>query len=201
MNANPYYYVSMQSNFYDDGRYSVEIARALDFSGPGALASDLAGNGSEHDDPREAVAAAIELAKFWRAEIGRKRDSGLPFRCFTIAGNAYCYPTVEDAMTAPELLKWAETEWKSIPKCDHCGTHGRDWETVYAPDDRLCSQQCCEAVEESICQFERDNVTHSELVDFALELGATREYVVNADLNTLRDDYLDLWSDSLTAWS
>lgn len=103
------YYVSRQSNYYDEGAHSVEIAADLDYSSPGMLspAYQDAGEGQEYDDVREAAAAAVAVAKRWRADVGRKVDGGLPFRCFTVSMNSYCYPSMGDAMTAPEIVAWA----------------------------------------------------------------------------------------------
>lgn len=159
------FYVSRQSNYYDDGAYSVEVARRLDCSGPGTLVARYAqlGEGDEYDNPHDAVEAAIAISRAWRGEIGR---ASVPFRCFTIAGNAFVYSTVKDAMTIPELRAWARGEWDALKKCDRCGDPimGETWRLVEDPDiGDFCSENCCDRAMEDM----RDAAADDEAQEIA----------------------------------
>jgi hypothetical protein len=116
------YFVSRQCNYYDEGAYSVEIALALDVSGPGALVAKYSGELEEYDDPREAASAAIGIAGAWRKDLAQEdKADELPAECFTVAGNALVYPTVADAFTADELTAWAQERYERLPRCEVCG--------------------------------------------------------------------------------
>jgi hypothetical protein len=151
------FYVTRQS---DDGAYSVEIAADRDFSGPGALVAKYAGEFESFDDPREAAETAIGVAESWRADVGRKVDGGLPFRCFTIAGNALVYPTVADAFTAPELRQWAIERYAALDKCAGCGQPGElTWTRV---DDWTGERYCSESCVIRALEFEAEQATDDE---------------------------------------
>jgi hypothetical protein len=112
------FYVTRQSNYYDEGAYSVEIARELDYAGPGALVQKYPGEFEEYNDPREAAEAAIRIARAWRADKGL---IDVPYELFTLAMNDMVYATVNDAMTSGELREWAQRVYDNMPKCRHCG--------------------------------------------------------------------------------
>lgn len=112
------YYVSRQSNYYDEGAFSVEIARTFDHASPGMLALDLGPEG-EYDDPREAAKAALELARVWKESQGLGADH-IPI---TLSMNHMVYPTVEDDHTE-DIMEWAEVQYSLLPKCDQCGSLG-----------------------------------------------------------------------------
>lgn len=115
------WYVSRQSNYYDQGAYSVEIASQFDYAGPGMLVAKFADEGCEFDDPREAAEAAVRVSEAWGATIANG-DPLLPLTIgITLVGNAFVYATVEDSMTAAEAREWAEGEWEAAPKCERCG--------------------------------------------------------------------------------
>lgn len=141
------YMVSRQSNWYDDGAYSVEIATQPEFAGPGALARCYHEDFSEYEDPREAAEAAIRLAGRWRTlAVGGL----LPFRCFTIAGNSMVYATVNDAMSAPELREWAGRVFERLAKCVQCGglIAGDAWYPVECMGEEefgCCSESCADS--------------------------------------------------------
>jgi hypothetical protein len=102
--------VSKQSNYYDDGAFSVEIAAQLDYVGPGALAGSIS---QEFDDPREAAEYAITLRKEWW-----KNDwTWIPF---TLSMNGMIYATVNDGLTAAGLRRWAKEQYEKMPKCEYC---------------------------------------------------------------------------------
>lgn len=113
--------VTRQSNYYDSGAYSVEIASARDYVSPGALA----GSWSEFEDSREAAECAIRLREDWYKSHPRDyRQSPLDYIPFTLAGSGALlgiYPTVGDGLTAGGLRRWAKDRYASLPKCDYCG--------------------------------------------------------------------------------
>jgi hypothetical protein len=137
-------YLSRQSYFHDAGAIGVEIATRRDHISPGALGPKYGPAITEHDDPREAAAAAIELADRWRGDAGSGR---LPDDCFTIAATALSYPTIADAVNAVELRAWAQARFEAMPKCERCGdVHDVDqWRPIGGGEPVMaCSEACAE---------------------------------------------------------
>ena len=108
--------VTRQSNYYDGGAYSVEIAAELDYAGPGALSKLYSGDFAEEDDPRELAEVAIQLRKDW---INNNRS--IEYIPFTLSMNGILYATVNDGLTASGLRRWAKEQYEKLPKCDYCG--------------------------------------------------------------------------------
>lgn len=136
----------------------VEIAQGgLDFANADMLVSKYAGEGEEYTDPREAVTAAIEIAKQWRQDapdltigIGHGYTAGMtiPF----------------EASDSDELIKWANETWEKLPKCSRCGEVLPE-EYYILEDEKLCSEYCHE--ERSRELFEE--VAGETLEDMGLE--------------------------------
>jgi hypothetical protein len=138
-------YVSRQSYFYDNGALGVEIATQRDTISPGALGPKYGEAITSYDDPREAAAAAIEVAERWRRDVGDR----LPQACFTIAASVLVYPTIEDGRDADELRAWAEHRWQAMAKCERCSevANAREWRPLDGGDAVVaCSESCAEAL-------------------------------------------------------
>lgn len=154
------YTVTRQSNYYDEGAYSVEIAYTLDYAGPGALAQKYLEDFAQYDDPREAAEAAIKLRRQWVESLTSNLAEW--FRAnerirFTLAMNSVCYPTVNDAMSASELRRWARAEYDRLPKCDHCGTIASS-EDNYMDEFGDNFTACCSShADEIVWQWQREN--------------------------------------------
>lgn len=138
------YYVSRQSNYYDGGKYSVEIAAQLDVSGPGALVPhyERLGEGDEFDDPREAAKAAVAIAQEW----GDEETQTIPI---TLAMSGMIYATTEDGMSPQETLDWGEKAYSELPLCEECGHHAgvEEWTNFETGDTGMfCSEECAELV-------------------------------------------------------
>lgn len=117
------FYVSRQSYWHEDGTYAVEIARELDYSGPGALGVKYAslGEGCEFTDPREAAKAAIAVREAWLGDLCDRPRNEIPDVALTLAMNDLVYPVTDDGMTPDELIAWADKIAESMPRCEHCG--------------------------------------------------------------------------------
>lgn len=154
------YYVTRQSNFYDSGAYSVEIAGGLDNVSPGALAQTLNGDFSESSDPREAVEDAIRLRKEWiKRGINNPdymTDGTIPFT-LTAASSVGLYPTVEDGLTAAGLRRWAKAMYDRAPKCDKCGDvceSADNYRDVFSEPFTACSDSCASRYVEDEAEFQ-----------------------------------------------
>src|SRR5262249_40587165 len=119
----------------------VEVAAGgLDYANPDMLTEKYRhlGEGHEFDDPREAVEAAIEIARAWRRDahtrrigvgVGATGRFTLPFEPGSFA----------------HARAWATEQYERLPKCGRCG--GLLGRTKYAlpySDDVFCSEQCAE---------------------------------------------------------
>lgn len=132
--------VTRQSNYYDNGAFSVEIAAELDYAGPGALYSRFSGDFAESDDPREIAEIAIRLRKQWYlSDIPYGPTEYIPF---TLSMNGFAYATVEDGFTAAGLRRWAKAKYEKMPKCDYCGEVPATEYTNYELNDQVtaCSE-------------------------------------------------------------
>ena len=66
-------YVVTRQNYYYSGLKVVEIASGgIDGSGPDALCQKYAGEFTVYADPREAAQTAIEIARQWRKDAGKR---------------------------------------------------------------------------------------------------------------------------------
>lgn len=136
------WFVSRQSYWGvdPDDQYVVEIANGgLDYANPDMLTAKYAGEGEEYSDPREAVEAALEIAKLW------KQDH--PELKIGIAHGSTGGDTMPfEASEVEELKAWAEKAYESLPKCDRCGELRKEtWHITDDPDfGQFCSEYCVE---------------------------------------------------------
>jgi hypothetical protein len=148
--------VTRQSNYYDAGAFSVEIAAELDYAGPGALSSKFNGDFAESDDPREIAEIAIKLRKEWYNSPAKpdvwllRNDPDAPYIPFTLAMNPMIYATVNDGMTAAGLRRWAKERYETMLKCDYCGDIPAQEYTFLELDDIViaCSEYHAERLHE-----------------------------------------------------
>lgn len=127
---------------WPDGIKMVEVSAGdFNYTNPGQLTErwPSLGEGKEFTDPREAVEAAIQIAKVWSAadeekiEIGHGATMGMtmPF----------------SSSSEEEMHKWAEKEYEALPKCAQCGeVLGKNsfYHEFSMKDERYCSEHCCE---------------------------------------------------------
>lgn len=157
--------VTRQSNYYDNGAFSVEIAAELDYAGPGALSQTLPGDFAESDDPREIAEIAIKLRKDWYNHkiVGatpapeRLTNGTIPF---TLSMNGFAYATVEDGFTAAGLRRWAKAKYEKMPKCDYCGDIPATEYTDYELGDQVtaCSEYHAERLFDRVFGLNEDEV-------------------------------------------
>ena len=137
------WYVSRQSYWGvdPDEQNMVEIAfGGLDYANADMLVSKYAGEGEEYNDPREAVTAAILIARQWRKDQP-KLKIGIASGCT----GGYTMPFEKSSVK--ELKDWAEKTWQELPKCDQCGKvlPKEFWQPTDDPDlGRYCSEYCCD---------------------------------------------------------
>jgi len=131
-----------------DEAHVVEIAAGgLDYANPDMLVEKYAGEGQEYEDPREAVEAAIEIAKLWKSD-NPKLNIGIAHG-FT----GGCTMPFE-ASEIKDLRKWAQEAYNNLPKCDRCGEILKKNSTYFLVDDpdagSFCSESCAEGSQEEI---------------------------------------------------
>jgi hypothetical protein len=140
------YFVSRQCYWGvdTDDQNVVEIASGgLDYANPDMLVEKYAGEGQEYKDPREALEAALSIAKQW------KQDK--PELVINIAHGftgGYTMPFEPDS--EDQLKAWAQEIYESLKKCDHCGdVMGKEvWHVTDDPDlGDFCSENCANLVE------------------------------------------------------
>jgi hypothetical protein len=133
------WFVSRQC-YWPDGQNMVEIAEGgLDYANPDMLVSKYSGEGTEYEDPREAVTAALEIAKQWKAD---KPDLEIEVSY----GNTMGFTMPFEGSDEKELREWAEKRYKELPKCDRCGEliKGNGYILCDDPDYKYCSEYCAE---------------------------------------------------------
>lgn len=137
------YYVSRQVYWGVEQPYAVEIAcNGLESSNPDMLVEKYKreGEGREYLDPREAVNAAITVARTWRKDepklkiqitIGDTRGMTCPF----------------EPCTFKEALAWAERVYEKLERCDNCGEilpdKNKRFTDVFG-DVSFCCEHCAE---------------------------------------------------------
>ena len=148
------YVVTRQAYYYQRGLWVEVAAGGLDYSGPDMLVEGYKhlGEGQEYTDPREAVEAAIAIAKAWRKDEHKLVH-------LTSKGEAWGALGGEgEAVSARQLQRWAEKEYEHLDKCAQCGEvlakHGRYRLIDYDSDGEFCSESCCDKVYEQICKQE-----------------------------------------------
>ena len=134
------YFVSRQC-YWPDGRNVIEIAGGgLDYANPDMLVSKYAGEGEEYEDPREAVTAALEIAKQWKSD---KPDLEIE----VAYGHTCGFTMPFEGSDEKELKEWAEKRYQDLPKCDRCGEliKGNGFVLFDDPtDSKYCSEYCAE---------------------------------------------------------
>jgi len=108
------YFVSRQ-HYWPDGRRVVEVAiggRAS--ANPDMIAPRYPGEAEDYTDPREAVEAAISIARAWRSET-----SDRTIRVAIGATGGMTMPL--EGTTFSGARAWAAAEYERRPKCDRCG--------------------------------------------------------------------------------
>lgn len=135
----PGYFVSRQHYYYSGAR-AVEVARGIDNSGSDMLTEQYPhlGEGREYDDPRDAVQAAIAIARAWRADSGR--------RISIATGSTGGMFTELETTTQQDAIKWAAGEFDRLPKCDRCGALRSETWHAYGDADMgyFCSENCAD---------------------------------------------------------
>ena len=143
------YFVSRQSYWGVDpeDQNVVEIAAGgIDYANPDMLVSKYPGEGQTYDDPREAVTAAIVIAKAWKKDQP-KLKIGIAHG-FT---GGYTMPFEKGSLK--DLRKWAAQAYEALPKCDGCGgLMGKEkWHSTEDPDlGNFCSERCAERAMEAV---------------------------------------------------
>jgi hypothetical protein len=125
----------------------VEIASGgSDYANPNMLVEKWRhlGEGKEFKDPREAVEAAINVAKAWRAS--GKKNVRIAY------GSTGGFTMPFEPSTIKQAHAWAEKTYEKMPKCDQCGgvlpsnkrSRYKSWET----GAEFCSERCAERAAE-----------------------------------------------------
>jgi len=149
------YFVSRQAYFYNKCHFVEVASGGLDYAGPDMLAADARyrhfGDCQEYADPRDAVEAAIRIVRAWRHDLRsvvRLTAKGVVGGAFGVEG---------EPLTVPEIRKWADQEWESLPKCARCGKPlpcKRD--RVQLIDDpgigEFCSEECAQWVADQMAR-------------------------------------------------
>ena len=135
------WYVSRQCYWgvEKDEANMVEIAQGgLDYANPDMLVTKYSGEGEEYTDPREAVKAAIEIAKQWRKDAP-ELTIGIGHGC--TGGMTMPFESDE----SEDLIKWANETWEKLPKCDRCGEVLPEEHFInYDTDEKFCREYCAE---------------------------------------------------------
>lgn len=128
------YYVSRQHYYYQD-IYVVEIAYpSIDYSSPDMLIYKYKGEGETFNDPREALAVAVEIRKAWQKDT--EKEIGITYGSFDgIEGEPY-----EDI---EELKQTIQKEYDSLPKCDYCNELIDGKEYYINPDSEFSGEKFC----------------------------------------------------------
>ena len=136
---NELYTVTRQSQ-WPGGQKVVEISRGgLDYTNPDALAAKYDGEFEEFNDPRKAVKTAIRIARQWKKDQPKENIR-------VAVGNTGGYTCPFEPISREKLIKWANSEYESLSKCDRCGKiiEGPGY-SLYENDGMFCSTQCAEA--------------------------------------------------------
>ena len=150
------YFVSRQ-RYWHSGEEVVEIVQGgHDHASPDMLVPCFAGEGQDHDDPREAVAVALDVADDWAKKLGHK-----PLITFTNELNDLCLPDPEKLTkrTRKLLIELADRLWKALPKCARCGgllpersARNGPWGHDLCDGHPFCSEFCVDEDYAEQCQ-------------------------------------------------
>lgn len=146
------YFVSRQ-HYWPDGNLIVEVASGgLDYANPDMLVAKYQrlGEGETYDDPREAVQAAIAVARAWRLDSGKKIAIG--------TGCTMGFTMPFEASSQKEALAWADRVYAKLPKCDGCdGLMGKEsWSANEWDGQKFCSESCAQKAAEFDEQANRE---------------------------------------------
>lgn len=124
---------------WPEGSPVVEVSvGGLDYTNPDALVERYCGEFETYDDPREAVAAAIDICRTWRQDGERRARIGIG------ATGGMVMPFEPCAFR--EAKAWAEKTYQELPKCDRCGEvlPERYYYNLDDPEMKFCSEFCAE---------------------------------------------------------
>jgi hypothetical protein len=146
------YFLSRQAYYYS-GLLIVEIAAGgLDYSGADMLVEKYKhlGEGQEFNDPREAVEAAIAIARAWRKdELGKRIVIG--------HGHSMGMGLEFEGCSFKAALAWAKETYEKLEKCCMCGDLLPDeYYTDEFGDAKFCSERCVERNAEDQAKFNQE---------------------------------------------
>lgn len=137
------YFVSRQIYWgvEPEDSHVVEIAHGgRDYANPDMLVPKYADEGSEFENPVEAVEAALAIAEQWKYDAPTIKINIA--HGFTGGGTLPFEPESEK-----ELRTWAAEAWETLPKCHYCGkVLGKTkYHITEDPDlGEFCSEYCAE---------------------------------------------------------
>ena len=135
-------YIVTRQCQWPTGELVVEISTGgWDYINPDALVEKYPGEFVEFNDPREAVEAAIAIAKAWQKDEPGK-NIGIA------AGYTGGYTMPFEPQSIEELKRWADEEYAQLPKCGHCGKpvpEGKGY-YIHGLNDVFCSESCASEV-------------------------------------------------------
>lgn len=142
------YTVTRQKQYPEETPVVEVSSGGIDYTNPDALAEKYPGEFCEYKDPREAVKDAIEICRLWRKDGEKRAKVGVGFT----HGMTMSF----EPISFKEARKWAEEEYKKLPKCAECGAiiqQHRERYTAgvvvggeFIPDEEYiyCSEFCAE---------------------------------------------------------
>lgn len=140
---------------WQDGNNVVEVSFGnLDYTNPDALSAKYPGEFKEFSDPREAVGAAIEIAKAWQAdapdktiEIGYGATGGftMPFDGEPLTENTF-----------QELVDWANAKYEKLEKCDGCSEPLPEKRKRWTAEDWSGAEYCSEYCANKAAEFNQE---------------------------------------------
>lgn len=132
-------YIVTRQQYWHETEAVVEIATGgTDCVSPDALSARFADEFCEFDCPVEAAQAAIKIGQAWSLA------DDLPV-IYVLSGSVMVTPTVQDGLTAQELMVWSAGEQAALPKCDgFTGTLTPEFWQVEDYDGKFCSEYCAD---------------------------------------------------------
>ncbi len=143
-------YTVTRQRQWPEGQPVVEISEGgLDYTNPGALVKEYAGEFETFASPVEAVEIAIEICKQWRKD--REVDATIGVGCT----GGYTMPF--ESCSFDEAIAWAKKIYEQLEKCPACGDIVEDltewyqagWYSAcdfvpYDNGEKYCSEHCAE---------------------------------------------------------
>ena len=139
---------------WPDGTNMVEVSSGgLDYTNPDALSPQYSGEFEEFEDPRDAVEAAITIARAWRKDTGKQVSIGHG------ATGGMTMPF--DASTVKDARAWAKKAFENAPKCAGCcGIMPSNKRGYWSANDwdglEYCSKECAARAAEFEAQCEEE---------------------------------------------